>query len=110
MAETLSGFKLALRVVFSLLKDYQQSSVLDGALADLPCVRDAHDMIYITQRKLEQLVCHDASSITEAKERVIGKDGSQTHRAGMQDSFVAQITEGCMPVDDLDLFPDKNLP
>jgi hypothetical protein len=45
-------------------------------------------MINVAQGKLEQLVCHDTSSITEAEERVIREYSSQTHRTRMQDPLM----------------------
>lgn len=54
-----------------------------------PSMRNADNVINVAQGELEQLVCHDASSITEAKERVVRENGSQTHRTCMQDSLVA---------------------
>lgn len=45
-------------------------------------------MIDVAQGELEQLICHDASSITEAEERVVRENSSQTHRTCMQDPLM----------------------
>jgi len=91
MTETLSGFKLARRVVFSLLQICQYEGLRASQYATwmVPCMRHADHMIYIAQAELQQLVRHNARSIAEAKERVIGKDRPQTHGPSMQDAFMA---------------------
>lgn len=74
-----------------------------------PSMRDADDVIDVAQRELEQLVCHDASSVTEAKKRMIGKDRPQTHRTCVQDALMAQITERCMAMHNLNLLANEDL-
>lgn len=39
----------------------------------LPCMTDANTMVHITQDEFEELVCKDASCISESKEGVIRK-------------------------------------
>lgn len=70
---------------------------------------DAYDMIHVTQRELEQLVRQDTRCIREAKERMVGKDGAETHCPGMQDRLVAQTAETGMAVDNLDALPNDNV-
>lgn len=89
ITETLSGFKLARNVVFSLLRGVSWVLIVRHCSFYTPGMRNADDMINVAQRKLEQLVCHDTSSITEAEKRVIGENSSQTHRTCMQDSLMA---------------------
>jgi len=67
-------------------------------------------MVHVTQAELKQLVRHYACGITEAKQRVVGEDCAQTHRPRMQDTFMTQITERRMAMDDLYPLPDENLP
>jgi hypothetical protein len=45
-------------------------------------------MINVAQGELEQLVCHDTSSITEAEKRVIREYSPQSHRTCMQDTLM----------------------
>jgi hypothetical protein len=83
MTETLSGFKLALRVVFSLLHGVSWGSIYSVLLVYTPSMRNTNNMVDVAQREFKQLVRHDTRSIAEAKQRVIGEDGPQTHRTCM---------------------------
>lgn len=67
-------------------------------------------MSHVAQAELEQLIGHDTSGVGETKQAVISEYGMQTHSPGVQKSFVAEIAQGCMAVDDLDLLPNKDLP
>ena len=71
MTETLSGFKLARNVVFSLLRGVSRILICNHYCGDTPSMRDADDVVNVTQGKLEQFICHDTSSITETEKRVV---------------------------------------
>lgn len=71
---------------------------------------DTDHMPNITQTKLKQLVGHDASGVTEAKQRVIGKHGAQRHGPRVENAFMAEITQTAMAVYDLNVLPDEDLP
>lgn len=68
-----------------------------------------YDMVHIAQRKLQKLVREDCSCVRKAKEAVICEDSSQSHRPGMQNSFMTQTTETGMTVDYLDPFAYDNV-
>lgn len=70
---------------------------------------DADNMIHVAQRKLQELVRQDTRGICEAKQRMIGKDSSQTHGPCMQNCFMAQATQTSMAVHNLDLLPNNNV-
>lgn len=67
-------------------------------------------MVHVAERKLEQLVGQDARRVCKPKERMIRKDGTQAHGAGVQDALVAQTTEAPMAVDNLDALADADVP
>ena len=75
----------------------------------IPGVADADNMIHITQRKFQELVRQDTRGICEAKQRMIGKDSSQTHGPCMQNCFMAQATQTSMAMHNFDLLPDDNI-
>lgn len=77
---------------------------------DVPGVRDADDVVDVAEGELEQFVRHDAGCVAEAEKRVVGEDGAQAHRARVQDALVAQVAEGGVSVDDLDLLANEDLP
>lgn len=76
----------------------------------LPSMTDTDNMIHITQRKLQQLIRQDTRRVRKPKERMIRKHSPQTHRARMQDRLMAQITQTPMPMHNIDLLADNNIP
>ena len=50
------------------------------------------DMINVAESKFEELVRQNTAGVCEAKKRMIGENGPQTHRPSMEDSFMAQAT------------------
>lgn len=111
MTDTLNGLRLARSVVFSLLCSSQSTDT------DAPCnqyaspgMGNANNMIHITKRELQKLVRHYTRGIAEAEKRMIGEDGSQTHRSCMQNALMAQVAERRMPMNDLRLLTDEDLP
>lgn len=70
---------------------------------------DTNDMVYITQREFEKLVCQYTSSIREAKQRMIREYSPQTYRAGVQYCLVAETAEAGMTVYNLNLLSDDNI-
>lgn len=77
---------------------------------ELPCMAHADDVPYVAQAELQQLVCHDARGITESEQTVICEDGLKTHSPCVQEAFMAQVAERCVAMDDLNLFPDEDVP
>jgi hypothetical protein len=49
---------------------------------------DTYDMVNITQRELQKLICKYACSICESEEGVVCEYSSETHRPRMQDRFM----------------------
>lgn len=54
-----------------------------------PSMANTNNMIDITQTELQQLVGNDTRCIAEAEQAVVGKDGVQRHRSGMEDALMA---------------------
>lgn len=71
---------------------------------------DAYNMVHIAQSELEQLICEDTSSICEAKQRMIRKHSPQSHRPRMQNSLMTQTTQTSMPMHNLNLLSQHNIP
>jgi hypothetical protein len=72
-------------------------------------MRDANNVIHVTEREFEHLVCEDGASVGKAKEGVICKDGFEAHCFGVEDGFVAEGGEGSVGVDDGDAFADHDV-
>jgi hypothetical protein len=66
-------------------------------------------MVHITESKLQEFVGQNGGCIGEAKERVVGKDGPQTHCSRMKDRFSAEATKTGMAVYNLNLFANHNV-
>jgi hypothetical protein len=45
-------------------------------------------MVHVTECKFEQLVGQDATSISEANERMVSKDSPQAHGSAMKDGLL----------------------
>ncbi len=54
----------------------------------IPGMTDTYDMVNITQRELQKLICKYACSICESEEGVVCEYSSETHRPRMQDRFM----------------------
>jgi hypothetical protein len=67
-------------------------------------------VVNITQCEFEKLVRENGTRISEAKERVIGKNSPQAHCARMQDSFMAKTAETAMAMHNLNTFANANVP
>lgn len=67
---------------------------------------DAYDVVHIAESKFQKLVGEDRPGICESKQRMVRKDCPQTHRSGMQDSFMTEAAQARVPMDDFDLFSD----
>lgn len=65
---------------------------------DLPGVAHTDTMINVTQNEFHELIGENSAGISETKKRVISKDSSQTHGAGMQDSLMAKTAQTPMTV------------
>lgn len=110
MTETMRGSSEALKTVFSLLRDGLADHCIIGIRrASIPCMAHADAVIYITESKLEQLVGQDASGISKPKERVVGKDGPQTHGARVQNRLIAETAQAAVSMDNLNLLADANV-
>lgn len=72
-------------------------------------MRDANNVIDVTERELEHLVCENGAGVGESKEGVICEDGFEAHCFGVEDCFVAEGGEGCVGVDDGDTFADHDV-
>jgi len=70
---------------------------------------DADNMVHVAQCKLQHLVGQNACSICKAKQGVIRKDGPQSHCPAVQYGFLAQTTETCMAMHNLDLLSYHNI-
>lgn len=70
---------------------------------------NTYDMSNIAQTKFEKLIGHDASSIAEPKQAVIGEDSMQTHGSGVKYALMAQIAERAMAMDNLNLLSNEDL-
>lgn len=69
----------------------------------------ADAMIYITERKLEQLVGQDTRRVRKPKQRMIRKRRPEAHGARMQDSLITKTAQASMPVHNLNLLTDANI-
>ena len=67
-------------------------------------------MIDITQRELEQLIRENTRRIGKSKQTMVRKDSPEAHGPGVQDSLVAQTGQTRMAVNDIDSFPQHNVP
>lgn len=67
-------------------------------------------MVYIAERKLQQLVRQYTSCICESKQRVVREACPQPHRASVQYSFVAEAAQTGVTVHDLNLLPNDYVP
>ena len=76
----------------------------------IPSMAYSNDMVHIAQSELQQLIRQDTRSIREPKQRMIRKYCSQPHGPGMQDSLVTQTTQACMPMHDLNLLSEDDIP
>lgn len=70
----------------------------------------AYNMINIAQRELQKLVGENRSRISEAKQGMICKHRPQSHRPRMQDSLVAETTQTGVPMHNLDLLTNHDIP
>ena len=73
-------------------------------------MRDTDDMPNVTQAEFKQLVSQNTGRIAEAKQTMVCKHSMQAHRSRMQQAFVTEVAERGMSVNNLDLFPDEDLP
>ena len=71
---------------------------------------DTHHVINIAQSKLQQLVGQNTARVRKPKQRVIRKNGAQAHRSGMQYGLMTETAQTGMPVHDLNLFPQNDVP
>lgn len=51
-------------------------------------------MVNVCQDNLQELVGDDRTAIGKPKQRVVGEDSSHSHSPGMENSFMAEGTEG----------------
>lgn len=70
---------------------------------------DTYDVPDITQAELKQLVSQYTSCIAKAEQAVISEDRVETHGPGVKKSFVTEVAQRSMTMDNLDLFSDENL-
>jgi len=70
---------------------------------------DADDMIHVAECELQQFVGQDTGSVRKSKKRVIRKDCPQPHGPCMQNSFMAETAQACMPMHNLYLLSDDNV-
>jgi hypothetical protein len=80
-----------------------------STITHVPSMADTDRMVYITQRKLEELVGQNGGGIGESKKRMVGKDGPQSHCSCMEDSFSTEATKTGMTVDNLNLLTNDNV-
>lgn len=73
-------------------------------------MRDANDMTDITQTELQELVGHNARSITKPKQAVVCEDSHQAHSPRVQKTLMAEIAQTGVAMHDLYLLTDENLP
>lgn len=71
----------------------------------LPSMAHTNDMINITQCEFEQFIGQNGSSICKAEQRMIGEHSAQAHCPGMENSFMAEVTQTRMTMYYLDLLP-----
>lgn len=67
-------------------------------------------MVDIAQCKLEQLVCKNRSRVGKSKQGMVREHSAKAHGPGMKNSFMAETTQAGMPVDNLDLLANDNVP
>ena len=60
----------------------------------LPCIGHTDHMIDVGENDLEELVGYDGASIGKAKQGVIGEDRLDSHGSSVENTFMAQRTEG----------------
>lgn len=107
MTETMSGSRDARRTQFSLLELFSARSRKRSGY--VPGMADADGMADVAQRKLEELVRENASSICEAKQAVVGENSIQSHSSCMEYRLVAEVAETGMAVYYLDLLADNDV-
>ena len=71
---------------------------------------DANNMIHIAQSKLQQLIRQNARRIREPKKRMIRKHRPQPHSPSMQNRLMAQTAQTGMPMHNLNLLPQHDIP
>lgn len=71
---------------------------------------DAYDAIAHREEDLEQLIGDDGTGVSEAKERVVREDGLQAERLRVEHGLVGERREGRVPVNDVDLLADEDVP
>ena len=91
MTDTVSGLRVALRTVFSLL--WGRRLMPQTGWGVVPGVGDTDDMVDVSQNHLQQFVGDDGAGVGKAKERVVGEDSSDSQCPGMQDALMAEGTE-----------------
>ncbi len=69
----------------------------------------ANNVLYVAQGKFQKLVRQYAGSIRKSKQRVIRENCPQPHCPRMQNSFMAEATQACVAVHDLNLLSDNDV-
>ena len=69
----------------------------------------AYRVINVTQCELQKFIGENRGRIGEAKERVIGEDGSQAHSARVEYGLSTEATKTGMTVNDLNLLANDNI-
>lgn len=71
---------------------------------------DTYYMVNITQCEFKKFVRKDRSRIGKPKQRVICKHCPQSHSPSMKNSLVTEAAQTSMPVNDMDLLTNDDIP